>query len=273
MADKFYDSTPRQSTVIGPFNRCIYCGAEDIDALSREHVVPYGLFGSIILLKASCPACRKITASFENDCLRNMYGPARAHGKYPSREKRRGRKSRDTIDKYLDNGTRERISAHMSPNFIPAIKFRYPPGILIGDMHANTHVDVHIIVNSNQPTAAKGAAIGFRFHYQSFIRLIAKIAHGIAATHWDLGSFKPTLLDLILKSDMQKMVFIGAGEFSPPFRSNTGDANHKIRSDVITVPNGQFAITHYIQLFGHAGAPTYQVISGVSDVAPRHRDG
>src|ERR1044071_7473115 len=64
-------------TVFGPLNKCVYCGAEPPTPLTKEHVLPQGLGGGIILLKSSCDPCRKITQKFEETTLRKMYLPYR----------------------------------------------------------------------------------------------------------------------------------------------------------------------------------------------------
>jgi hypothetical protein len=51
-----------------PIGRCIYCGA--LENLSKEHIVPFGLSGSAVLQKASCPRCSDITSKFEEKVLR-----------------------------------------------------------------------------------------------------------------------------------------------------------------------------------------------------------
>jgi hypothetical protein len=45
--------------------------------LSREHVIPKGLGGGIIVLKGSCEDCRK-TAAIENECLHKNWKLFRA---------------------------------------------------------------------------------------------------------------------------------------------------------------------------------------------------
>jgi hypothetical protein len=51
--------------------KCIYCGSTD--NLNREHVVPRGLGGPWILLKASCRKCAKITSAFEREVLKEFF--------------------------------------------------------------------------------------------------------------------------------------------------------------------------------------------------------
>lgn len=64
----------RQSTEIG---KCIYCGAAE-GPLSEEHVTPFGLSGSLILLHASCERCARITSGLETTLLKGQWFAARA---------------------------------------------------------------------------------------------------------------------------------------------------------------------------------------------------
>jgi len=54
---------------------CIYCGSTK--NLSDEHVLPYGLGGKLVLKKASCRDCAKVTASLEQRLLRGHWWPYR----------------------------------------------------------------------------------------------------------------------------------------------------------------------------------------------------
>jgi hypothetical protein len=60
-----------------PVGRCIYCGYHGPGYLGDEHVVPFSLGGELILPKASCRDCEKITSAFERRCARVMYGSFR----------------------------------------------------------------------------------------------------------------------------------------------------------------------------------------------------
>jgi len=55
--------------------RCIYCGSTT--QLSDEHVLPYGLGGKLVLKRASCRSCAKVTAALEQRLLRGHWWPYR----------------------------------------------------------------------------------------------------------------------------------------------------------------------------------------------------
>jgi HNH endonuclease len=62
-----------------PVGYCIYCGASGPeDDLSKEHIIPKGLGGALVLGKSSCFRCRKRTGAVEEHVLRIMFGNVRA---------------------------------------------------------------------------------------------------------------------------------------------------------------------------------------------------
>ena len=76
--DIFYRNQPAskdKAAVFAPAKRCIYC----LDAeppFTREHVIPRGMGGGMILLEASCSDCQKIINEIETYCMR---GPFLSH--------------------------------------------------------------------------------------------------------------------------------------------------------------------------------------------------
>jgi hypothetical protein len=75
-------------TVYPAANRCIYCGATDVE-LRREHVIPFGLGGNIIFPRSSCKECERITGAFEQFCLRSMMGNFRVRYDFPTRKSKK----------------------------------------------------------------------------------------------------------------------------------------------------------------------------------------
>jgi len=79
---------PHTEKIYLPVNLCIYCSATD--ALSEEHIVPFGLGGRWVLPKASCAGCASKTSTFEQTCQRTMFGPMRMYYDLPARRRMRG---------------------------------------------------------------------------------------------------------------------------------------------------------------------------------------
>ena len=81
-------------------NRCIYCGNID-EKLSDEHIIPYGLGGTWILPKSSCPKCQKIINEFETFNLHSMLGGMRIKLNFPTRN--HDKRPESLPIRYLDN--------------------------------------------------------------------------------------------------------------------------------------------------------------------------
>jgi hypothetical protein len=74
---------PKQLRNLKPIDRCIYCAR--IEGLTREHVIPFGMGGEIVLARASCRRCSQITQTIEEHCLRDTLIEVRAKHKLKSR--------------------------------------------------------------------------------------------------------------------------------------------------------------------------------------------
>lgn len=66
--------------------KCIYCGATD-KPLTDEHMVPLSLGGNIILDKASCEICRKMTSKCEKNVISKNWEEVRAITNCKSRKR------------------------------------------------------------------------------------------------------------------------------------------------------------------------------------------
>jgi len=71
--------------VVSPIGKCMYGDDHAAHDLSKEHVLPPGLSGGIILTKPSYGKCLDKTSTFETACLRDDFGMARAHESVPAR--------------------------------------------------------------------------------------------------------------------------------------------------------------------------------------------
>src|SRR5689334_18138627 len=71
-----------------PVGVCVYCGATQ-ERLTDEHIIPLSLNGKLVLPKASCSACAKVTGRIEEIVTRNMYGTLRLKKNFRSRHKKK----------------------------------------------------------------------------------------------------------------------------------------------------------------------------------------
>ena len=83
------DFPPRneKKVIHSPVNQCIYCYSKE-NKLTDEHIIPFSLGGLLILPKASCKACAKITAKFEGVFSRAIFGNLRMRYNLPTRRKK-----------------------------------------------------------------------------------------------------------------------------------------------------------------------------------------
>lgn len=175
--------------------QCIYCLTRE-RPLSREHVIPLGLNGDLLLLEASCPSCARVTSRFERDALRSaLIGPRtglrmrtrRPHQRptwFPLLVERQGRR-----EKIL-------IPAEEYPAFLATPVFA-PPAHMSGDPYASK-----IVVRGLGRTQVSGLPlpalqrkyggeyVGVEIAYQpvQFAKLIGKIAYGYAVLVMGLGA-------------------------------------------------------------------------------------
>lgn len=100
--------------IIGNVGRCIYCGKND-EALTDEHIIPFGLNGFLLLKKASCKTCAAITSKFEQDVLRiSLFEPRIGLG-LPTRNKNKRPKFLE-LD-VQKNGEKKTITLDPEDNF------------------------------------------------------------------------------------------------------------------------------------------------------------
>lgn len=187
---------------IAPLNECMYCGAkegEEIDflkkgevvkepvKLSDEHIIPYGLGGTLLFEKSSCQECARITSKLERDVMRGFLYYPRVVGNLPSRKKKDRPKQimLDCID--LDESVTQRNFAIDDAVSILLLPIFVQPGCMEGVNYPANSVSVKGIdwklIGQNhqkflQDNDLSGIKISTRLDIKSFLRLLAKIAYG-----------------------------------------------------------------------------------------------
>jgi len=247
-----------------PINQCIYCLKKPGDItwvdkqrverqltladFGREHVIPAGLGGTVVLGAASCPNCEGITGNYERIVARDMLWALRS------------------------------LSGHRSGLRIPdgpvvaVIPKLLPPSILLGSIDQPLTLKfVRITVDTDDLQALR-----LRSHQElptKFIvdhivlsRVVAKIAHGSCIQRWGLGGFIPFLPKVILGQREDYWRFIGGREkgaqTSDLHRIDT-EGVHLTAFDQIAFHGAEFLrvtvnLFHSIEPF-----PSFQAIAGV----------
>jgi hypothetical protein len=236
-----------------PVGRCIYCGASD-RPLGREHIIPYGLDGDLILPSASCGDCAAITSKFERICLRGfLQGP------------------RHLLDVTSRRGAPTKLPL-LGDHGITPLPFDKAPIILMMPVYdlptalggpalgqeRKSAVWVMPLRLVASDLSSYGGSVGTQpLHQPSFCRMLAKIAHSMAVAEIGLGRFHPHLLEIIYGRDEQPHQLIGGLlERRAPTRHR-----HEITTMVHEIGNSELIVAE-IRLFADLGAPTYVVVVG-----------
>lgn len=261
-------STPKPN-VYPPLNRCAYCGDQK-GPFSREHILPIGLGGGLILPKASCESCRKVTHDVETTCLRKMFLPYRMIAGWV--------RHKDDLPSHMPllfsagkqkAGRRIRVERH--PPILVLPHFLEPPGILLG--HAPTSqikmiyqvIGDHKLHDKMQPAIANQTRVSLHFDIGAFMRMLAKIAHAFAVAEIGLDDFDPALPDLIFNRDLSLASYLIG------LSTNELPINEHLLHQVAWGGNrwgSQWLAGVRIRLFAaHPTSQAYTVIAGV--LSPR----
>ena len=246
--------------------RCIYCGKARVN-LTREHIVPFGLGGNIILHQACCDCCREIIQPIEDYCVRTMMGNFR-HKHGASSRKRGGKRRpthlplhlsrRDGFSKTI-NTPRESYPAVLYLPYFP------PPKLLTNNPQTGTSLWIWSSVadlKSHRELYGQTGFLAGEYNNITFSRMIAKIAHGIAV--YGLGLEKLSAYDLLLPdvilnepSEDKIAAVVGADSSEP----RAAKATHSMNIALPKIGNYEL-IAATVRLFANLGAPTYIAIVG-----------
>lgn len=257
-----------QPRVIG---KCIYCGSEE--GLTKEHIVPFGLDGMRVLLRASCRSCAAVTGAFERDVLRESLGPARSVMGISSRKK----KDRPThYPMRMERDGRKFIRNVPVEEYIPLLPVLHvglPGYITEGRRHqvSDGSRDVTMVGKAMlrsedhaerlmRKYGATKLTLKYTFYPVDFARMLAKIAYCLAVEQFGLvGIAEPYVVPAILGKSEDIWHFVG-GDRNYPYRRNTPqkiDALLWVDMDVI---GGD--VMARLRLFPHASMPVYVVVVG-----------
>lgn len=249
--------------------KCIYC--ESCSDLSDEHVIPYGLGGSIILGKASCKRCAHETMRIEDRLLRKHWWPHRQILGLQSRTP--ATDVRDVpISLIQGNGTRISGFLPIKQQTISISMHFPPPGILTGRIVDGPPVSSGISLKmlGNTPTQAiidgkirpilsfEKIEIPINYNADDLCRFLAKVAHGYIIYKRGMENFDRYLLPKYILGKSQGIQNV-VGE------SSSLIANKKLPGSQVHAlmerKNGDH-LTVYIQLFRDLGdpPPIYEVV-------------
>jgi 5-methylcytosine-specific restriction endonuclease McrA len=249
---------------------CIYCGSTN--QLSREHVVPDALGGTLTITEGSCEDCRKKTHAFETDVLTGPLQMVRYIQNLPSTTKHRSVPKTVEYSVKLGDGTEQGIEVPIAkaPIFLAFYEFGEPKYL---DPSRGVNLETGGVVTGSygqdpsqvlSELSAKGMTIvGPPARPVAFARMIAKIAYCFALVQGHIKRLENP--GELIKAFMEEPNTIGrfVGSIPPPFTKYEGVV---IRLAIKIFEPERIAYAE-VQLFAASGAPTYVVVLG------RIRDG
>lgn len=259
---------PTPQEVFSPADLCIYCGRTD--ALTDEHLIPYGLSGREVLRRASCSACARETGRFEQLVLRGPMRAARIHRRLKSRTKH---SNASTTQRAYFETTGRAFEVDLPLSEYPILlnfPIFSPPGYFTGQASPGiSMIGVNVVLFGPRPeqVAKAHGAQTMRFPTTTeqpiaFGRMLAKIAYGYA--------FARGALDLIDGPSFVVPCILGKSD-------DVGQWVFTDASEVVTYPGVLHRVDHYamqdhliadVHLFADSQSPVYSVILGKLKTGP-----
>jgi len=249
-----------------PIGKCIYCGSTQ-EPLGREHAIPFGLNGTIVLPKASCARCATITSELERYCLRRLLGNFRVSLNFRTRRKRQ-RPGTLPLTVQFPDGREETLQVSADeypwalhlPVFPPARALRGLTPDATGDttegggiVHFYDETKVLGFMRDHGLESMNAGSLD----PQRFARFIAKIAHSAAVSEFGVDSFAPLATGMILGESDVMNYLVGCGWPEDPPAS---EALHTVR---FKTHEETGMIIVFVRLFVRLGTPEYHVLVGV----------
>ena len=200
--------TRRPETILAPIGRCIYCRRVRPEVeLTREHIIPDGIWGDLTLPEASCIDCAKRIMWFETAVIRNNFGDARDALGIRSRKPRGKNKAAapSVWTSYGYDGSPRDPKLHVfdtsAPISISSESCGVPPSALSGgEVPSSETYSIH--VSGHLKGLPKGRVYtSKKIDSGTYSRFVAKIAHCYAAAMLGIDAFTPWLCDYILERD------------------------------------------------------------------------
>ena len=143
MIDSYPALEKAERKIYPVYGECIYCGSKE--HLTDEHIIPFGLSGTLVLPKSSCQDCNKITSRFERDVLRGEMRSVRIYRALSSRRKHKTAPPRYPLIIVRDGVEMEvELDRDDYPILLPFLEF--PPPRLISGEPSKEGIDVKGVV-------------------------------------------------------------------------------------------------------------------------------
>lgn len=253
--------------------KCIYCG-EEKEKLTKEHIIPYALGGTMILHDASCEECRKITSQYERNPLSENWSEVRAYLDYPSR-KRKFDEEMFNLEVFLKNGEEAILElkkkevlgiAQFLEYSLPGIflkKGTYKKGVILtGVSTFGFGIDIKKFVRKH---SIKSFRHNCYYKNNNFERMVARIAYCFVIACWGNDCFEDrSVLPSILNQKDDIGYWLGsdpAGSIIPLIGKQNSKNVMKIGIYKNNITNKRYAIVR-LKFFAGTDTPEYIVVVG-----------
>lgn len=246
-----------------PVGCCIYCMATRYSSqkkmLGKEHIVPFGIGGYLVLPEASCQKCERIICRAETlVLLHNLSGIRHILGV-------KSRKKKKKHLRLYDNSSDPPRTVMIDPADYPVFAgwhffedARILTGLPLSEMASM--MEYHLYQIDEQKLIRKYglSSLGFpEIHTRPMQTMLAKIAHASAIAVLGLGQFTPMLTDVILNESVDATMFVGGIPFAVP----PSEGGSEVRLEHIEARNTTYLIAQ-IRFLGFLGTPVYRVVVG-----------
>lgn len=247
-----------------PFGRCIYCASAS--DLRIEHIIPYGLGGTLELPASTCKSCADVTSRIERVVLRGELWAVRVYRDVQSRRGHKDAPKNYPLEVEKD-GTRRTIELPASdyPILLHFPTFSAPRVLTTAEKRPGIDVTGIITLSFGPHPEAVLRKLGGDAlcttqtqHPAEFARMIAKIAYSMAAATGalELINEPSPICGVILGTDLAIGHYVGTLDY--PLQKHE-DQLHR----VVVIPDYQRGLLiGDVQLFSDSPAPRYGVVLG-----------
>ena len=264
-----------------PVNECIYCG--ETQGLSDEHIIPLALNGTLILPKASCKHCAKLTSAIERTVARGFMYDARVVGNFRSRRKKLRPETLRTRFLTREHGVVEqelplneaaallvlptlaRASVLDSQSLVSGVN-------VVGVQAIRFGKDIPALVRDRN---FSGIEFAPRINANAFVQMLAKIAYGYCvATHGLFSREQTPLLRLIRGEADDGSSWVGSNDYKLQIEER--NPRHALGGYYLPDAEQSERVVIRVKLFSNAGATGYEVatrVPGWQNYAPEQSGG
>jgi len=155
-----------------------------------------------------------------------------------------------------------KVAPHEFPFAIITLKFPEPPAILVGRDPA-AYVDWEVWTRYSEEEVKKYLGQDKKSIHlapvepDTFLRFLAKMAHGYAVGELGEKTFDPTLTHFIRNMPLRALEWIGGQKNDPP----ATESLHDIQWEIQTVEQINYVVVN-LRLFSCFGTPPYRIVVG-----------